>query len=665
MFLANSLILRSKIIHHLNKVSTQASTVSFNADSIYTTLDIILSYPYFAMIVTNLILSAFSEKYLYKSAVNSTQKMPMQASVSLISYLLFWWTNSLIKTGFKRDLVKEDLYEIGQEYKSATIANHMKIKWDTKTQEYLSKLRDEKNDAAKSTSKKLTYKSKRSKEDTTDEEIKLTDLNETTEIKTVVTHAKEPSLTLCLLKLFGISFVQIILIKLVHDLLNFARPMLLDKLINFIKEKDQKTYVGFFYIFLLCLTSFSQTLMMQHYQQNGFILGYQIKIGLMNLIFRKSLKLSTSARKETTVGEMTNLLATNTSTFERCFVQLVQVILLPIQLIITTYMLWQYLRWATFAGIASMVLFMPINTYFARLSKSIHKNKYKLQDSRIKTINEVLTGIRVIKFYGWEISFIELVKKLRGRELTNLIKTSLVSTLSHLTLSIASFVVAGVSFATFILIDENNQLDPSTAFVSLTLINMLRNHLRQIPRILTILVNLNVSLTRIRKFLLRDEIQNDDITHNITPEHAIIAKDVNLGWSKSETLLNDVNMEVKKGKLVAICGKVGSGKSSLLAGLLGEMHKLNESGQINVDGTVAYVPQQAWIQNATVKNNILFNNPFNEELYKNVIKSCSLLADLDIMVAGDNTEIGEKGNQLRDSTQKYCTRVCLILKKVA
>ena len=209
---------------------------------------------------------------------------------------------------------------------------------------------------------------------------------------------------------------------------------------------------------------------------------------------------------------------------------------------------------------------------------------------------------------------------------------------------VASFVVAGVSFGTFLLIDEKNQLDPSTAFVSLTLISMLRNQLTFFPHVITNLINLNVSLTRIRKFLLRDEIQNDVITHNITAEHAIIAKDVNLGWSKSEALLNDVNMEVKKGRLVAICGKVGSGKSSLLAGLLGEMHKLNESGQINVDGTVAYVPQQAWIQNATVKNNILFNNPFNEELYKNVIKSCSLLADLDIMVAGDNTEIGEKGN---------------------
>ena len=247
------------------------------------------------------------------------------------------------------------------------------------------------------------------------------------------------------------------------------------------------------------------------------------------------------------------------------------------------------------------------------------------------------------KKIGWEISFINLVEKLRVKELTNLIQTSLLSTLSSLVFGISTFVIAGVSFATYILIDENNQLDPSTAFVSLTLINMLRNQLTFFPYIITGLINLNVSLTRIRKFLLREEINCEDITNGPMAEYSILAENVDLGWSKSDELLSNINMRVKKGSLVAIVGNVGSGKSSLLAGLLNQMHKLNESGKINIDGKIALVPQQAWIQNATVKNNILFNNSYNEELYKKVLKSCSLLPDLEIMVAGDNTEIGEKG----------------------
>lgn len=93
-------------------------------------------------------------------------------------------------------------------------------------------------------------------------------------------------------------------------------------------------------------------------------------------------------------------------------------------------------------------------------------------------------------------------------------------------------------------------------------------------------------------------------------------------------------------------GKVGSGKSSLLAGLLGEMHRLNLSGQINVNGSTAYVPQQAWIQNATLKNNILFHSEYDDELYERIVESCALKPDLAIMPAGDQTEIGEKGINL-------------------
>ena len=308
-------------------------------------------------------------------------------------------------------------------------------------------------------------------------------------------------------------------------------------------------------------------------------------------------------------------------------------------------MLFQYLRWATFAGIGSIILFMPLNGYFGRLTKSIGKDKYKLQDARIKTMNEVLSGIRVVKFYGWEISFMNLVKKLRAKELNNLIKTSLVSTLSNLSMSLASFVVVvAVSFGVYVLIDENNVLDPNTAFVSLVLIDMLGNHLKQIPLIVTGLMGLNVSLTRIRKFLLKDEIKTDEVCNEHIAENSIEVENVNLGWSKSEETLSNLNIKVKKGSLVAIVGKVGSGKSSFFSGLVNQMHKLNESGKINIDGKIALVSQQPWIQNATVKNNILFNKPYNEELYKQVLESCSLLPDLDIMLAGDETEIGEKGD---------------------
>ncbi len=293
---------------------------------------------------------------------------------------------------------------------------------------------------------------------------------------------------------------------------------------------------------------------------------------------------------------------------------------------------------------SAIIVFIPINYFLGSLTKNIGKKKYKLQDARIKTMSEVLTGIRVVKSYGWEKYFMKLVKKLRDKELKSTINTSLISALSNLSLGITIFAVAGISFATFIYIDENNQLNPNIAFVSLTIINMFKNFLKSVPIVITGLINLNVSITRIRKFLLKDEIDIKNISNEPMNEYSIRVENCDLGWSNNEEekILRNINLKVKKGSLVAIVGNVGTGKSSLLAGLVNEMHII--SGKINIDGKIALVTQQAWIQNLSVKNNILLNNSFDEEFYKRVLLCCSLLPDLKIMPEGDETEIGEKGN---------------------
>ena len=146
------------------------------------------------------------------------------------------------------------------------------------------------------------------------------------------------------------------------------------------------------------------------------------KILVFFFIKFKSLKLSTTARRSTTIGEMTNILSTNAAQFEYCLFHLVSCFSAPLQLFIAVYMLWKYIGAATFAGMACMLFFLPLNAFFSRLGKKIRKEKYKLQDRRIKTINEMLNGIRVIKFYGWERSFQMIIEKVREKELRNLIK---------------------------------------------------------------------------------------------------------------------------------------------------------------------------------------------------------------------------------------------------
>lgn len=151
-----------------------------------------------------------------------------------------------------------------------------------------------------------------------------------------------------------------------------------------------------------------------------------------------------------------------------------------------------------------------------------------------------------------------------------------------------------------------------------------------------------ISIRRLNKYLSGDELDTEAILHEHDPATPITVRNATFSWSpEEEPTLKNVDMEVNKQKLVAIVGTVGSGKSSMLSALLGDLYK--KQGYVNVYGKIAYVPQSAWIQNATVRNNIVFGAPFVKDKYDKVIDACALVPDLQILTGGDATEIGEKG----------------------
>ena len=154
-----------------------------------------------------------------------------------------------------------------------------------------------------------------------------------------------------------------------------------------------------------------------------------------------------------------------------------------------------------------------------------------------------------------------------------------------------------------------------------------------------------VSIKRVNEFLNVQEIDETAIGRRENRETPVVVENASFKWGKdSPTVLKNISIRVKRNKLVAVVGQVGSGKSSLLSALLGDLDK--SKGIVNVSGNIAYVPQQAWIQNSTLRQNILFTNKYNEKFYNKVIESCALEQDLKILSAGDMTEIGEKGINL-------------------
>jgi len=136
-----------------------------------------------------------------------------------------------------------------------------------------------------------------------------------------------------------------------------------------------------------------------------FIVGARVRTAIMNVVYKKSLTLSTAARKQATVGEMTNLVAVNAQTCADLTTYLNVLWSSPLQMAIAIYMLWQYLGVAALIGVGTMGVFIPMNLLLANWTKKLQTKKLKVQDSRIKMMNEILGGIKVLKFYGWEVSF--------------------------------------------------------------------------------------------------------------------------------------------------------------------------------------------------------------------------------------------------------------------
>ncbi|KFP36442.1 Canalicular multispecific organic anion transporter 2, partial [Chlamydotis macqueenii] len=274
----------------------------------------------------------------------------------------------------------------------------------------------------------------------------------------------------------------------------------------------------------------------------------------------------------------------------------------------------------------------------------VEQMRYK--DSRIKLMNEILGGIKVLKLYAWEPSFSEKVLEIRKNELRVLKKAAYLNSLSTFAWISAPFLVALTTFSVYVSVDEKNILDAEKAFVSLSLFNILKFPLSMLPQVISNIVQTSVSLKRIQQFLSHDELDPNCVeTKVIAPGNAIGVTNATFSWGKElKPSLKDINLLVPSGALVAVVGHVGSGKSSLVSALLGEMEKLE--GEVAVKGSVAYVPQQAWIQNATLKDNILFGQAPNEQKYQNVLEACALKADLEVLPGGDQTEIGEKGINL-------------------
>ncbi|KIR29354.1 ATP-binding cassette transporter [Cryptococcus deuterogattii LA55] len=355
----------------------------------------------------------------------------------------------------------------------------------------------------------------------------------------------------------------------------------------------------------------------------------------------------------------------------------------PLEIVVASFFVFKLLGISAMYGLLTAILSLPLNHFASKIVVRAQENLMKTRDQRTALMNEILQGIRMLKFMAWERSFERRVQSIRKNELSWQARNYQIEVAFNCIWALTPVVVTVVSFLHYTLV-RGQQLTPSVAFTSVAVFAELRYALNAIPETFIQALQGFVSCRRIEKYLCLDEVaaieENDG-------ESDIVLSSATFAWPRDETVLTnelainsvsnaatpktaftlaDLNLRFPKGKLSLICGRLGSGKSLLLAGLLGEADLLTghvvcprsspdamskRSAKLPEDiwiipNMVAYVPQQAWLQNASIKENIVFSSPWDAERYQQVIEACSLLNDLDILEDGDETEVGEKGLNL-------------------
>lgn len=336
------------------------------------------------------------------------------------------------------------------------------------------------------------------------------------------------------------------------------------------------------------------------------------------------------------------------------------------KLIVSLVFLVSLLGWkALIAGFSTMLAVMPVNIYFSKRYSAAQDKLMKVRDDKLAVVNEALQGIRQIKFSALEPEWEKKINDVREEELKSVWRVFSSDAMLLACWITSPIALAAVSLTVYAIV--YGALLPSVAFVSLGIFRALEVTLSVIPELTTDALDAWTSIQRIEKHLNSPEIENFAAeSEEVTFDHATIA------WPADEKLddeerfvLRDITVTFPKGELSVISGKTGAGKSLMLAAILGEVDIL--SGKIAlpkppkpedrkdskatrdnwiIPGAIAYVAQIPWIENASIRDNIEFGLPHDEERYQKTLEVCALRKDLEMLSDGEQTEIGANGINL-------------------
>ncbi|KAK4592482.1 hypothetical protein RGQ29_016861 [Quercus rubra] len=425
---------------------------------------------------------------------------------------------------------------------------------------------------------------------------------------------------------------------------SYVGPYLIDDFVRFLTERSTRSLESGYLLALGFLgAKIVETIAQRQWIFGARLLGLRLRVALISRIYKKGLLLSSQSRQNHTSGEIINYMSVDIQRITDFIWYLNIIWMLPVQISLAIYILHTNLGLGSFAALAATLIVMGCNIPLTRVQKRYQSKIMEAKDNRMKSTSEVLRNIKALKLQAWDSEFLQRLESLRKIEYGWLWKSLRLSALSAFIFWGSPTFISVVTFGACMLMGID--LTAGRVLSALATFRMLQDPIFNLPDLLSVTAQAKVSADRISSYLQQDEIQKDAIEYipKDQTEYGIEIDSGRFSWdleSRNPTL-EGIQLKVKRGMKVAICGTVGSGKSSLLSCVLGEIQKL--SGTVKISGTKAYVPQSPWILTGNIRENILFGNQYDSAKYNRTVKACALTKDFELFSCGDLTEIGERG----------------------
>ncbi|KAG8432959.1 hypothetical protein GDO86_017285 [Hymenochirus boettgeri] len=504
---------------------------------------------YFVLVLIQSVLSTFTEEPPFFSSLKKEMNPCPVSEASFLSRVTFSWFTEIMFKGYRQPLKEDDVWALRKSDRAEEILDSFSEEIQKELKK--AKLLEEPTMFTASPIDNIWISPLEKSESKLLLDNKHVYLNQKTLLKVIM-------------RFFGLQFLLSTLLMFLYTAILFINPLLVRLLLRLLKETSSPSWQGFLVAVLLFICPCGQSLFLQQHDYMCYLIGLQLRAAIVGTVYKKALIISSAGRKESSAGEIVNLISTDVQKLMDLAACLNYMWSAPLTVIVAMYLLWQTMGIAVLAGVAVFILNLPFMTVLGLIIKKVQEQQMNQKDNRIKLISDILQGIKVLKLYAWENAFMKKVDVFRLVEL-KAIKTG------ALLFSGAAALFISSPFL-------KNVLDAEKAFVTIILLNILRIPLRMFPLAISLLVQSSVSLKRFVKFFSAEELDPESVYTDVSLTTCYNKRHGTFTWSSSEPPC------LHSWLTVAIVGK----------------------------GSVAYIPQENWIPNATFKENILFGRKMEE-----------------------------------------------------